>query len=132
MSTFARSLSAALAGYGSGRCIEFEGRWYSGEDIAGYIAGIERALRGLGPGEPVALVGWRVSANFLDTAGEPMYMSRSFTPEGSQKANVQVVVLSHRLWKTQFGGDPRIIDKKITPNVTPRPRDIINPCVARS
>ena len=56
MSTFARSLSAALAGYGSGRCIEFEGRWYSGEDITGYIAGIERALRGLGPGEPVALV----------------------------------------------------------------------------
>lgn len=53
---FAETLSAALAGYGPRPCIEFEGRWRTGDQITGYIDAIGHALGDRGPAEPVALV----------------------------------------------------------------------------
>ena len=53
---FAGQLAARLAGYGARPCIEFNGTWYSGDQITGYHAAIEEILRGVGPTEPVALV----------------------------------------------------------------------------
>jgi long-chain acyl-CoA synthetase len=55
---FAETLAARLAAYGPRPCIEFERRWYSGDEITGYHAAIERELARLGIGtrEPVALV----------------------------------------------------------------------------
>lgn len=53
---FAGNLAAALAGYGPRPCIEFDRTWYSGDQITGYHTAIERALRDIGPSEPVALV----------------------------------------------------------------------------
>ncbi|MEV5832641.1 fatty acid--CoA ligase family protein [Nocardia sp. NPDC052112] len=41
---FAKQLSARLADYGDRPCIEFEQRWYTGEEIVDYIRAIEPAL----------------------------------------------------------------------------------------
>jgi hypothetical protein len=46
---FAETLSAALAGYGPRPCIEFEGRWRTGDQITGYIDAIGHALGDRGP-----------------------------------------------------------------------------------
>lgn len=55
---FAETLSARLAGYGHRPCIEFERKWYSGNDITRYIDEIADALLrgGVKPDEPVGLV----------------------------------------------------------------------------
>jgi acyl-CoA synthetase (AMP-forming)/AMP-acid ligase II len=55
---FADKLSAALAGYGTGPFIEFERKWYSGDEIIGYIERIAEAptRAGLSAHEPVGVV----------------------------------------------------------------------------
>ena len=42
---FTERFAAALAGYGDRPCIEFEGRWYSGDEVTAYRDGIAAALR---------------------------------------------------------------------------------------
>jgi acyl-CoA synthetase (AMP-forming)/AMP-acid ligase II len=56
--SFACALARSLAGYGDRPFIEFERKWYSGNDITGYQALIDGALvrAGVGPGEPVGVV----------------------------------------------------------------------------
>ncbi|CAN5616218.1 hypothetical protein BH09ACT8_BH09ACT8_20000 [soil metagenome] len=51
-------LAAGLAGYGPRPCIEFGGRWLSGDEITGYVDGIEAALRtaGVPADAPVGVV----------------------------------------------------------------------------
>ncbi|MBV8965238.1 MAG: AMP-binding protein [Mycobacteriaceae bacterium] len=55
---FAENLSARLRHFGDRPCIEFERRWYSGNEITSYIEAIADALSeaGLSAGEPVGLV----------------------------------------------------------------------------
>ncbi|HVQ52069.1 MAG TPA: long-chain fatty acid--CoA ligase, partial [Mycobacterium sp.] len=55
---FTEKFAAGLASYGDRQCIEFEGRWYSGNDITAYTDAIASALRdgGVADGAPVGLV----------------------------------------------------------------------------
>jgi len=55
---FADTLSERLRSFGDRPCIEFERKWYSGNDITSYIDEIADALAraGLAPGDPVGVV----------------------------------------------------------------------------
>ncbi|MBB3601927.1 acyl-coenzyme A synthetase/AMP-(fatty) acid ligase [Mycolicibacterium sp. BK556] len=53
--TISSTLAASLAGYGSAPCIEFGGRWYTGDEIAAYADGIEEALRAAGVADGAAV-----------------------------------------------------------------------------
>jgi long-chain acyl-CoA synthetase len=55
---FTERFAAALAAYGDGPCIEFEGRWYTGDDITAYADTIASILRdgGVADDAPVGLV----------------------------------------------------------------------------
>ena len=55
---FREKFAAGLASYGEQPCIEFEGRWYSGDDITGYANAIAAKLHdaGVPDGAPVGLV----------------------------------------------------------------------------
>ena len=53
--TFSRALAASLAGYGDAPCIEFEGRWLTGDEVAAYIDGIGDALRRAGVADGAAV-----------------------------------------------------------------------------
>ncbi|OBA97737.1 AMP-dependent synthetase [Mycobacteriaceae bacterium 1482268.1] len=55
---FTERFAAGLAGYGDGQCIEFEGRWYSGNDVTAYADALAEVLRAAGVAEevPVGLV----------------------------------------------------------------------------
>ncbi|MEO3758109.1 long-chain fatty acid--CoA ligase [Mycobacterium sp. B14F4] len=56
--SFTDEFAAGLAGYGEAPCIEFEGRWYSGDEVAAYGHAVARLLReaGVADDAPVGLV----------------------------------------------------------------------------
>ncbi|HEX6308463.1 MAG TPA: ABC transporter permease, partial [Longimicrobiales bacterium] len=61
-------------------------------------------------GEPVLLTASAVTGNFFDVLGIRPLHGRGFRWEETW-AGTSVVVLSHALWLTHFGGDPRVIGR---------------------
>jgi len=73
-----------------------------------------------GSGEPLALQGFRVTADFFDVLRpEKMTLGRSFRPDESHVGNHPVTVLSHNLWRDRFDSDPDIVGTTITLDGTP-------------
>jgi putative ABC transport system permease protein len=63
--------------------------------------------------QPAHLAAATVSASMFDLLGVSPELGRGFSPEDDEPHH-HVVVLSHRLWKERFGGDPQIIGRVIT------------------
>lgn len=72
-----------------------------------------------GTKEPVQLRGARVSAPYFDILGIKPAIGRAFAKGEDQPGKDQVAVLSHRLWESRFGSDPRLIGKTILLNNLP-------------
>jgi putative ABC transport system permease protein len=72
-----------------------------------------------GRGDPVQLRAGRVSVGYFRVWGINPALGRTFAPDEDQPGKDRVVVLSHRLWTTQFGGDPGIVGRAITLNGEP-------------
>jgi len=70
-------------------------------------------------GDPEALKGARVSANFLDILGLHPILGRSFHPEEDRRGGAPVAMISAGLWKRRFGGDPSIAGQTATLDATP-------------
>jgi putative ABC transport system permease protein len=66
-----------------------------------------------GEGEPAQLIGARTSAGLFDALGVRPVVGRTFTAEDARPAASGVAMLSHELWRTRFGGDPRIVGHRI-------------------
>ena len=62
---------------------------------------------------PAHLEGASVSSDTFDLLGVSPELGRTFQP-GEDEPNHHVVIISDRLWKQQFGGDPGIIGRTIT------------------
>lgn len=69
-----------------------------------------------GAGEPVRYYGWRVSADFFSTLGVQPILGRVFLPEECTPGKDQVVVISHRMWLGQFGGQADVIGRAVRIN----------------
>ena len=56
--SFTETFAAGLASYGERPCIEFDGRWYTGDDVTAYADAIAQRMRdaGVPDGAPVGLV----------------------------------------------------------------------------
>jgi putative ABC transport system permease protein len=65
-----------------------------------------------GMGDPVHLTTGICSADMFNVLREPPLLGREFT-RAEDKPGTHVVMLGYRLWKTRFGGDPRVTDKQI-------------------
>jgi putative ABC transport system permease protein len=63
--------------------------------------------------EPLALMGPKVTPGFFHTLGAPLLLGRDFYEEEAETGRHRVAVLSHRLWRTTFGGDPNIVGRQI-------------------
>ena len=61
----------------------------------------------MGGKEPVQLSGMMVSAPYFSILGIKPALGRTFAPGEDQLGKEQVVVLSHRIWESRFGSDPR-------------------------
>src|SRR4051812_11533335 len=66
--------------------------------------------------EPVRIPVATVGANFFDLLGLRPQMGRYFVQGEDAKGAARVVVLSDKLWKTRFAGDPAIVGKSISLN----------------
>lgn len=62
---------------------------------------------------PVRLSGKRVTADYFKVFGISAAMGRTFRANEDQPGTQSVVVLSHGAWKTQFGGDPQILQRRL-------------------
>jgi putative ABC transport system permease protein len=70
-------------------------------------------------GQPEALKGARVSANFLDVLGSKPLLGRSFLSEEDKHGGRPVAMISAGLWKRRFGGDPLVAGQTATLDATP-------------
>ena len=72
-----------------------------------------------GSGTPEHLEGVRASAGFFPALGMAPLLGRNFTTEEDKPGGALVVVLSHRLWKSRFGGDLDVVGRVIDLNGFP-------------
>jgi predicted permease len=70
-------------------------------------------------GEPRRFLGTTVSADLFPTLGVAPLIGRTFTAEDDRPGAAGTVILSYRLWQTEFGGDPGIVGHQVTFDDTP-------------
>ena len=73
-----------------------------------------------GEGEPERVPAARVSASLFGLLGVNARLGRTFTPAEDQPKGDTVVIIGDRLWKRRFGGDPRVLGRKLIVNGVPR------------
>ena len=81
------------------------------KSIAGMAAYNRSAANLVGRGSPVRLQIIRATPDLLPLIGVKAHLGTIITPQNA--ANGDVAVLSHDLWQTQFGGDPRAIGQVV-------------------
>ncbi len=64
-------------------------------------------------GEPERVSGLRVNFDFFDTLGVKMALGRTFLPDEDRPDNRHFAILSHELWVSRFGADPRVVGRVI-------------------
>jgi putative ABC transport system permease protein len=64
-------------------------------------------------GEPTRLNGRYVSADHFGVFGITPIIGRTFRPEEDRDGADKVVILSHAVWQTQFGGDTAILGREL-------------------
>jgi putative ABC transport system permease protein len=64
-------------------------------------------------GEPIQFQTGQVTGKFFETLGVKAARGRVITPEDDKTGAPYVTVLSHGLWRQQFGGDPQVVGKTI-------------------
>jgi len=62
-----------------------------------------------GRGTPAPLIAYSFSSNFFHVLGVTPLLGRVFSPREEQAGNDHVAILSHRLWRTRFGGDRNVV-----------------------
>jgi predicted permease len=67
----------------------------------------------LNESHPLRLACLRVESNFLDLLGVRPAAGRSFTREEDLPNGPRVAMISHALWKSRFGGDPRVAGRSL-------------------
>jgi predicted permease len=72
-----------------------------------------------GVGEPEMVVGYDFSAEYFNVIGAKPELGRTFLPEEDRPGGSNVVVLSDKLWRRRFDGDPAILGKSINLGSTP-------------
>ncbi|HEX6908518.1 MAG TPA: ABC transporter permease [Terriglobales bacterium] len=72
-----------------------------------------RSFNITGSDQPQALRASAVSQDFYSTLGVSPTLGRTFTAEEEQPGRDHVVILGYALWKSSFGGNPRIVGSTI-------------------
>ena len=85
------------------------------EDMATFF---DRTINLTGNGEPEEIPAQVSSANLFSVLGVNAILGRTFTADDGKPGAARVVVLSHGLWQRRFGGDERIIGRKLVLNNT--------------
>lgn len=81
--------------------------------LDGVSAFANRRYTWVGSGDPVQLDGIRVTPGYFEVAGLAPAQGRGFSRSDGVPGAPSVVVLSHRLWQSAFGGDPAVVGSTI-------------------
>ena len=73
-----------------------------------------------GDGDPRRLRGNHGTFNTFDVMGVPPLLGRAPSPADARAGAEPVVVLGHRFWQREFGGDPGVIGRQLRLNDTVR------------
>jgi putative ABC transport system permease protein len=76
----------------------------------------ETSVNLIGKGDPERIRAARVSASLFKTLGVTPQYGRDFLQEEDQPGKNSVVIITHNLWKRQFGSDPKLIGKNLNLN----------------
>ena len=82
------------------------------ERVELFSPGWSMALTGVG--EPAQLAAARTSTGFFETLGVRPILGRTFVGDDGKPGSSNVVMLSHELWRSRFGGDPGIVGRQVT------------------
>jgi putative ABC transport system permease protein len=72
-----------------------------------------RSFNITGSDQPQALQASAVSQDFYSTLGVSPVLGRTFTSDEEQPGHNQVVILGYALWKSSFGGNPKVVGSTI-------------------
>ncbi|HEU0252527.1 MAG TPA: ABC transporter permease, partial [Pyrinomonadaceae bacterium] len=86
------------------------------QSFADMAATAETSFNLTGDGEPERVSAHAVTANFFPLFGVQPLIGRSFLPEEDQPGANKVVVISHSLWQSRYGGDRKILTREIQLN----------------
>jgi predicted permease len=89
-----------------------------------YAQTVQRSFQGMalyanadanlsGEGEPVRVVGELVTPGFFELLGVKPALGRAFTPADGRPGAEPVVILSHVLWVSRYGGDAGILGQTV-------------------
>jgi putative ABC transport system permease protein len=67
-----------------------------------------------GTSEPLQIQGFEVSPEILDLLGARPIMGRNFAADETESGHDSEVILSYGLWQRAFGGQPDVLESKIT------------------
>ena len=79
----------------------------------GAYAEISKGFNLTGDGEPQRVLVGYASSDLFPMLGAPVVAGRSFVPEENRAGSAPIVILSHRLWQSRFGGDPAVIGRTV-------------------
>jgi putative ABC transport system permease protein len=79
----------------------------------GAYARISQGFNLTGQGEPQRILAGYASSELFPMLGAKVVAGRWFLPEEDRAGSAPVVILSHRLWQSRFGGDPGIVGRAI-------------------
>src|SRR6267154_4560189 len=97
--------------------LDWRERNHSFEQMTAINGGV--TLNVTGVGQPEALPGMEVSAEFFDILRVPRLIGRGFIPEEASPGHDGAVVLSYAYWQRHFGGDPSALGRKLVVNRVP-------------
>ena len=86
------------------------------QSFSDMAAGAEGSFNITGDGDPERVMAFSVTENFFPLFGVQPLLGRNFLPEEDRPGANKVVMLSHSLWQSRYGGDPQIINRDITLN----------------
>jgi putative ABC transport system permease protein len=73
-----------------------------------------------GAGDPLRLRAIEVTAGFFDVLQTAPLHGRTLLRDDNTPGKHHVVVLSHSLWRSRFGGRPGVVGERVTLDATPR------------
>ena len=91
--------------------LDYRQRARAFEKLTGYM-GLRTTLSG-GGGDAAMVGGARVEGSFFAVLGVSPMLGRAFVSEEELADRNTVAIISHRLWRERFGGDPRAIGARI-------------------
>lgn len=80
----------------------------------GAYAEISKGFNLTGDGEPQRVLVGYASSDLFPMLGARIVAGRSFVPEENRAGSAPIVMLSHRLWQSQFGGDPAAVGRTVS------------------